>query len=103
MHEQSQRHVSGNRTRGGWVMKRRRPDGKAIRSVAGLLSVLIFVTMVASGQSPAPNSEAPKKANSRPAESTQPKAEPFDGASIERMTGQCVTLETEQGTMVIEM
>ena len=54
-------------------------------------------------QNPIPNSETPKKANARPAESAQPKPEPFDGASIEKMTGQCVTIETEQGPIVIEM
>src|ERR1044072_2982419 len=54
-------------------------------------------------QNPTPNSETPKKANSRPAEKAQPKADPFDGASVEKMTGQCVKLETEQGAIVIEM
>jgi len=54
-------------------------------------------------QNPAPNTETLKKANPRPAEPTVTKAEPFDGASIEKMTGQCVTLETEAGSIVIEM
>src|SRR6266550_9416856 len=54
-------------------------------------------------QNPIPNSETLKKANARPAESAQPKPEPFDGASVEKMTGQCVTIETEQGAIVIEM
>jgi peptidyl-prolyl cis-trans isomerase B (cyclophilin B) len=44
-----------------------------------------------------------KKANARPAESPAPKAEPFDGATVEKMSGQCVTLETEQGNIVIEI
>ena len=54
-------------------------------------------------QNPVPNSETLKKANARPADSAPPKAEPFDGASIEKMSGQCVTLETEQGAIIIEM
>jgi len=65
--------------------------------------VVFVLTMNLFGQNPLPNSETPKKANARPAESAQPKPEPFEGASIEKMTGQCVTLETEQGAIVIEM
>src|SRR5205809_6447363 len=57
----------------------------------------------ASAQNPQPNNETLKKANNRPAEATSPQREPFDGALIEKMTGQCVTLETEQGAIVIEM
>jgi len=54
-------------------------------------------------QNPTPNAEAPKKTNPRPAETPRAAAEPFDGASIEKMTGLCVTLDTEQGAIVIEM
>ena len=59
--------------------------------------------IAASAQNPQPNNETLKKANNRPAEAISPQREPFDGASIEKMTGQCVTLETEQGAIVIEM
>jgi len=55
------------------------------------------------GQNPVPSADTVKKANARPAESAKPKAEPFDGATVEKMTGQCVTLETEQGAIAIEM
>jgi peptidyl-prolyl cis-trans isomerase B (cyclophilin B) len=44
--------------------------------------------------------EEPKKANAR----TTPEvtaAEPFDGASVEKMASQCVTLETELGAIEI--
>jgi peptidyl-prolyl cis-trans isomerase B (cyclophilin B) len=44
-----------------------------------------------------------KKANTRPTGPTVPKADPFAGATVEKMTGQCVTLETESGAIVIEM
>ncbi|HSQ22775.1 MAG TPA: peptidylprolyl isomerase [Pyrinomonadaceae bacterium] len=69
-------------------------------ATAGILAAL---TLIANAQNPAPNTDAVKKANARPAESAAPKAEPFDGATVEKMTGQCVTLETEQGAIVIEM
>jgi peptidyl-prolyl cis-trans isomerase B (cyclophilin B) len=47
--------------------------------------------------------EPPKKANARTTESTTPTAEPFDGAPVEKMAGQCVTLETELGVIEIAM
>lgn len=46
--------------------------------------------------------EVPKKANSRttaPAET----GEPFDGASVEKLGSQCVTLDTEMGAIEIAM
>ncbi len=57
----------------------------------------------ASAQNPVPSTEAAKKANNRPADSLQPKPDPFEGAPVEKMAGQCVTLETEQGAIVLEM
>ncbi len=70
-----------------------------------VLSVLIamFSIGLAAGQNPAPNTDTMKKANVRPSDSAKAKSDPFDGASIEKMTGQCVTLQTEQGAIVIEM
>ena len=71
-----------------------------------VLIAFIFVSMIFSesqAQNPAPNTDAAKKANTRPPEAAQPKTEPYDGASVEKMTGQCVTLETEQGAIVIEV
>jgi len=64
---------------------------------------LLICALVTVAQNPAPNTETQKKANARPAEPTAPKADPFDGATIEKMTGQCVTLDTESGAIVIEM
>jgi peptidyl-prolyl cis-trans isomerase B (cyclophilin B) len=80
------------------------------RSFGGLVFVVccaaVFMVVVASltkAQNPLPNTETPKKANTRPAaEVTAAKSDPFDGASVEKMT-QCVTLDTEGGTIVIEM
>lgn len=45
--------------------------------------------------------EPPKKTNARAAATPVEAPDPFDGASIEKMGSQCVTLETELG--VIEM
>ena len=48
--------------------------------------------------------EAPKKANARTTvEAPAAVAEPFDGASVEKMGAQCVTLETELGAIDIAM
>ncbi len=54
-------------------------------------------------QNPTPSADTLKKANTRPAETKPAQADPFDGASVEKMTGQCVTLDTESGLIVIEM
>jgi peptidyl-prolyl cis-trans isomerase B (cyclophilin B) len=60
---------------------------------------------MALAQETAPNnSTPPKKSNERPAASAKaPAPEPFDGASVEKMAGQCVRLETESGVIEIEM
>jgi peptidyl-prolyl cis-trans isomerase B (cyclophilin B) len=69
------------------------------------LAVLAFscsVVMV-HAQNPTPNTETLKKVNARPpATAPVTKSDPFDGATVEKMT-QCVTLETESGSIVIEM
>src|SRR2546423_13829675 len=68
-----------------------------------LALIVLIVSVAAFAQNPAPSTETPKKANARPAETTKPKTEPFDGAPVEKMAGQCVTLDTEQGSIVIEV
>ena len=57
---------------------------------------LLMIATVARAQS---NSaiEPPKKANARAVATPAPVGEPFDGATVEKMSGQCVTLETELG------
>jgi peptidyl-prolyl cis-trans isomerase B (cyclophilin B) len=47
--------------------------------------------------------EPPAKKNERPAAETQAQGEPFDKATVEQMSKQCVTLETEAGAIRIEM
>ena len=56
-----------------------------------------------SAQNPTPSTDTLKKANTRPADPKPAQTDPFDGASVEKMTGQCVTLDTESGLIVIEM
>src|SRR5215831_16805586 len=68
-----------------------------------VLSTLLAVGVVVAAQNPTPNPEGPKKANARPPESLSANADPFGGATVEKMSGKCVTLETEQGSIVIEM
>lgn len=48
------------------------------------------------------DSQPAKKSNARPGTTGQ-KAEPFDGASVEKMAAQCVRLETEAGLIEMEM
>ena len=45
--------------------------------------------------------EPPRKANARAAATPAPAGDPFDGATVEKMAGQCVTLETELGPIDI--
>jgi len=69
--------------------------------IAGL--VLLMMPFSTSAQNPTPSADAPKKVNPRPATATTTSSpEPFAGASVEKMS-QCVTLDTEQGLIVIEM
>ncbi len=76
------------------------------RGLLTLFRVSVILTMTAlltPAQNPTPSTDALKKANSGPAEAKLAHADPFDGASVEKMTGQCVTLDTESGLIVIEM
>ena len=76
-------------------------------SLLGQICVVLICVMAAFievfAQNPPPSAETLKKANSRPAEAKPQPAEPFEGASVEKMKGQCVTLNTENGAIVIEM
>lgn len=69
-------------------------------SVSVLICVLMFAVVVSAQETK--QTETLKKSNARPAGDEQA-AEPFDGASVEKMAGQCVRLETETGRIVIEM
>lgn len=67
-----------------------------------LIGLVLLVAMTVRAQSGAPI-EPPKKANARATAETPAAAEPFDGASVEKMAAQCVTLETELGAIDIAM
>lgn len=56
----------------------------------------------AQGQTQSPADTA-KKTNVRPTGVTETPREPFDGVPPEKMAGQCVTLDTEAGAIIIEM
>ena len=66
-----------------------------------MVMAVVMVATIAKGQSNAPT-EPLKKANARAA-ITAPTGDPFDGASVEKMGSQCVTLETELGAIEIAM
>jgi len=107
--------LSGDRIRGEGTVKGKQFTTKALRAQRegiGLLCVLrVFVvclvvamaTSSAFAQNPPPSAETLKKANTRPADTKTQTAEPFDGASVDKMKSQCVTLVTENGSIVIEM
>ena len=67
-----------------------------------LIVVVMLGATIVRAQSNAPI-ESPKKANARAATEAPQTAEPFDGASLEKLAGQCVTLETELGAIEIAM
>ena len=69
------------------------------------IAMLVLTATVIAAQNPPPNSDNLKKANARPAASPSPSTnrDAFVNASVAQMSGQCVGLETEQGTIVIEM
>jgi cyclophilin family peptidyl-prolyl cis-trans isomerase len=73
-----------------------------MRRIGLIVVSLVLVAMSASAQSNAPV-EPPKKANARAATEAAQAADPFDGAPLEKLTGQCVTLETELGAIEIAM
>jgi peptidyl-prolyl cis-trans isomerase B (cyclophilin B) len=74
-----------------------------LRDCAVLLSLPLLI-LAALAQQPTqskPVEQEAKKANAR--SEPAPVPEPFDGASVEKMAAQCVSLETEAGTIEIEM
>src|ERR1044072_8645593 len=63
-----------------------------------LLALICFLGILSVAQEP------PKKANSRTtATATETTTDPFDGASVEKMPAECVTLETQLGAIDIAM
>lgn len=69
-----------------------------------LIGTLVVVALAVAQEpkSAGPQPDPPKK-NARPVDVSAQAPEPFDGASVEKMAQQCVTLQTEAGNIVIEM
>ena len=65
-------------------------------------AALVIAVSAQEPQQSQPQTDSAKKANQRPAEPTAA-PEPFDGASVEKMAANCVSLETELGVIEIEM
>ncbi len=70
-----------------------------------LASVFLLAATIAGQAQGTPNGpiDGPRKANARAPEVMTNAPEPFDGASVEKMAAQCVTLETELGSIEIAM
>jgi peptidyl-prolyl cis-trans isomerase B (cyclophilin B) len=67
-----------------------------------MVAFIFWIVMAATFVSAQSNAtEPPKKANARATAETATAAEPFDGATVEKMASQCVTLETELGAIEI--
>jgi peptidyl-prolyl cis-trans isomerase B (cyclophilin B) len=71
-----------------------------VKALIRLLTVFCFMTAIAVAQEQEPPKKANTRADTAPAENAP---EPFDGASVEKMAAQCVTLETEAGAIEIAM
>ena len=66
-------------------------------------AALVIAVSAQEPQQSQPQTDSAKKANQRPVEAPTPAPEPFDGASVEKMAANCVSLETELGVIEIEM
>jgi peptidyl-prolyl cis-trans isomerase B (cyclophilin B) len=68
-----------------------------------LLSAVMILSVIALVNAQETTPDPTKKANSRPAEVVAVAPEPFDGAPVDKMRDQCVSLETEAGVIDMEM
>jgi peptidyl-prolyl cis-trans isomerase B (cyclophilin B) len=71
--------------------------------LSAVVMLSVFALVSAQETTPVGQPDADKKANNRPKEVTSDTAEPFDGATVEKMRDQCVSLETEAGVIEMEM
>ena len=69
------------------------------------ITILFVAATLAFAQNPPPSADNLKKVNARPtaSPSASTNSDAFSNASVAQMSGQCVTLDTEQGYIVIEM
>ena len=75
---------------------------EARNRVVFIFFVTLIVSTLCNAQETTPNPVEARKSNQRPADAIV-KPEPFDGASVDKMAGQCVTLETELGAIEIAL
>lgn len=76
-----------------------------LRDAGRIVACILVCGTCLNGQEPKQTeiqADPPKK-NVRPGEMLATKSEPFDGASVEKMAQQCVTLQTESGNIIIEL
>ncbi len=72
--------------------------------VKALIPSILLLLALWPGSLPAGAQEPPPaKKNARPEGEAETQAEPFDKATPAQMTGQCVTLDTEAGAIVVEI
>ncbi len=72
--------------------------------VKALISSILLLLALCTGSLPVAAQEPPPaKKNARPEGEAESPAEPFDKATPAQMTGQCVTLDTEAGAIVVEI
>jgi peptidyl-prolyl cis-trans isomerase B (cyclophilin B) len=89
--------------------QKRWPTRSFVQLGFALICILISASIsLSQDATPAPKDvqppSGPKKINERPAEAPSTSVpEPFDGASIEKMGAQCVTLVTEAGEIEVEI
>jgi peptidyl-prolyl cis-trans isomerase B (cyclophilin B) len=69
------------------------------------ITILLIAATLAFAQNPPPSADNLKKVNARPtaSPSASTNADAFSNASVAQLSGQCVTLDTEQGAIIIEM
>ena len=85
------------------VRRSRRSFDRALLRALRVSVVIPLFLAHSLAQTPDTSNDAPRKANQRPTAVSSASQEPFDGASVAKMAGQCVTLETEAGSIEIEM
>ena len=76
-----------------------------LRTARAVVFIIVALVISVGAQEPqqSQQTDSAKKANARPVEAPTPAPEPFDGATVEKMAANCVSLETELGVIEIEM
>jgi peptidyl-prolyl cis-trans isomerase B (cyclophilin B) len=68
-----------------------------------LVLIIAFCSGISAFAQQAPAQKEPQKLNARPTPTPETKAEPFDKADVKTMASQCVSLDTEAGSIALEM